>query len=113
MIYLIILIVALGIVCAAYEWIQQRRGKSQAVVMPEQSSCATCDGVNAKCEQECMMEAAVKELRDRGTQVLMTIVQPQPKYMLNSTGVVPELVPEDCVFKTFEDCTEYLRRTLE
>ena len=59
------------------------------------------------------MEAAVKELRDRGTQVLMTIVQPQPKYMLNSTGVVPELVPEDCVFKTFEDCTEYLRRTLE
>ena len=59
------------------------------------------------------MEAAIKELRDRGTQVLMTIVQPQPKYMLNSTGVVPELVPEDCVFKTFEDCTEYLRRTLE
>ena len=29
------------------------------------------------------MEAAIKELRDRGTQVLMTIVQPQPKYMLN------------------------------
>ena len=62
MIYLIILIVALGIVCAAYEWIQQRRGKSQAVVIPEQSSCATCDGVNAKCEQECMMEAAVKDV---------------------------------------------------
>ena len=59
------------------------------------------------------MEAAIKELRDRGTQVLMTIVQPQPKYMLNSTGVIPELVPEDCVFKTFEDCTDYLRKTLE
>ena len=59
------------------------------------------------------MEAAIKELRDRGTQVLMTIVQPQPKYMLNSTGVIPELVPEECVFKTFEDCTYYLRKTLE
>ena len=59
------------------------------------------------------MEAAIKELRDRGTQVLMTIVQPQPKYMLNSTGVIPELVPEGCVFKTFEDCTDYLRKTLE
>lgn len=59
------------------------------------------------------MEAAIKELRDRGTQVLMTIVQPQPKYMLNSTGVIPELVPEECVFKTFEDCTDYLRKTLE
>lgn len=62
MIYLIILLVALGIVCAAYEWIQQRRGKSQAVVMPEPTNCATCDGVNAKCEQECMMEAAVKDV---------------------------------------------------
>ena len=59
------------------------------------------------------MEAAIKELRDRGTQVLMTIVQPQPKYMLNSTGVIPELVPEECVFKTFEDCTDYLRKSLE
>ena len=59
------------------------------------------------------MDAAIKELRDRGTQVLMTIVQPQPKYMLNSTGVIPELVPEECVFKTFEDCTDYLRKTLE
>ena len=59
------------------------------------------------------MEAAIKELRDRGTQVLMTIVQPQPKYMLNSTGVIPELVPEECVFKTFEDCTDYLRKALE
>lgn len=59
------------------------------------------------------MEAAIKELRDRGTQVLMTIVQPQPMYMLKSTGVIPELVPEECVFKTFEDCTDYLRKTLE
>lgn len=25
-------------------------------------SCATCDGVSAKCEQECMMEAATKEI---------------------------------------------------
>ena len=62
MIYLIILLVALGIVCAAYEWIQQRRGKSRAVVMPEPTNCATCDGVNAKCEQECMMEAALKDV---------------------------------------------------
>lgn len=26
------------------------------------SSCATCDGTSAKCEQECMMEAATKEI---------------------------------------------------
>ncbi|MGM9804810.1 MAG: SulP family inorganic anion transporter [Muribaculaceae bacterium] len=59
------------------------------------------------------MEAAVKELKDRGTTVLMTIVQPQPRYMFSSVGLIPELVPEECVFKTFEDCTDYLRKTLE
>ncbi len=26
------------------------------------ASCGTCDGTNDKCEQECMMEAAVKEI---------------------------------------------------
>ena len=27
--------------------------------------------------------------------------------------LIPDLVPEDCIFKTFEDCTSYLRETLE
>ena len=58
------------------------------------------------------MEAAISELKARGVQVLMTIIQPQPYYMLTSMGCIPELVSEDCVFKTFEDCTDYLRRTL-
>lgn len=26
------------------------------------ASCATCDGTSTKCEQECMMEAATKEI---------------------------------------------------
>ncbi len=58
------------------------------------------------------MEAAISELKARGVQVLMTIIQPQPYYMLTSMDCIPELVSEDCVFKTFEDCTDYLRRTL-
>lgn len=59
------------------------------------------------------METAIKELKDRGVKVLMTIIQPQPMYMLRSMNVIPDLVPEDCIFKTFEDCTSYLRETLE
>ena len=59
------------------------------------------------------MESAVKELKARGVTVLMTIIQPQPYYMLTSMGCIPELIPEECTFKTFEDCTDYLRRTLD
>lgn len=55
------------------------------------------------------MEEAIKEIQSHGTQVLMTIIQPQPMYMLTTHKVIPEVIPQDHIFKTFEDCTDYLR----
>ena len=37
-----------------------RHGEDDKIV--EADNCATCNGTNDKCEQECMMEAAVKEI---------------------------------------------------
>ena len=54
------------------------------------------------------MEEAIKDLQARGIEVLMTIIQPQPMYMLTKMKVIPEVVPEEHTFKTFEDCTAYL-----
>ena len=59
------------------------------------------------------MEEAIKDLQGRGVQVLMTIIQPQPLYMLTTHKVIPEVVPQDHTFPTFEACTEYLRHQLE
>ena len=59
------------------------------------------------------MEEAIKDIQARGTQVLMTIIQPQPMYMLKTHKVIPGVVPEDHTFKTFEDCTQFLREELE
>ena len=56
------------------------------------------------------METAIKEIQSRGATVLMTIIQPQPMYMLRRMNVIPAIVPEDHTFKTFEDCTDYLRK---
>jgi SulP family sulfate permease len=58
------------------------------------------------------MEEAIKEIQANGTQVLMTIIQPQPLYMLTTHKVIPGVVPEDHTFKTFEDCTEYLKKQI-
>ncbi len=55
------------------------------------------------------METAVKDLQDRGIMVLMTIIQPQPLYMLTSMNLIPDTIPENHTFKTFEDCTEFLK----
>jgi SulP family sulfate permease len=59
------------------------------------------------------METAIKELQERGVMVLMTIIQPQPLYMLKTMDVIPALVPEDHTFGTFEECTEFLKRRIE
>ncbi len=59
------------------------------------------------------METAIKELQERGVMVLMTIIQPQPLYMLKTMDVIPALVPEDHTFGTFEECTEFLKRRVE
>ena len=39
----------------------------------------------------------------------MTIIQPQPMYMLKTMKLIPEVVPEEHTFATFEDCTEFLK----
>lgn len=54
------------------------------------------------------METAIKDLQDRGITVLMTIIQPQPMYMLKTLNVIPALVPEEHTFKTFEECTDWI-----
>ncbi|MDD2688378.1 MAG: SulP family inorganic anion transporter, partial [Bacteroidales bacterium] len=55
------------------------------------------------------METAIKKLHDKGITVLMTIIQPQPMYMLQKMNVIPDLIPEEKTFKTFEECTGYLK----
>ena len=56
------------------------------------------------------METAIKDLQARGIMVLMTIIQPQPVYMLRTLNVIPSVVPEEHTFKTFEDCVEFLSK---
>lgn len=54
------------------------------------------------------METAIKDLQAQGVKVLMTIIQPQPRYMLENHRIIPMLIPQENTFETFEDCTNYL-----
>lgn len=58
------------------------------------------------------METAIKDLQAQGVTVLMTIIQPQPMYMLQRMNVIPNIVPEEHTFKTFEDCSYFLSNSL-
>ncbi|MBM6992940.1 MAG: hypothetical protein I3J02_06740 [Prevotella sp.] len=60
MFYLVLSLVLLGIFAAIIGFISQRRHGETPVVQAPAGDCASCDGVSASCEQECMMEAATK-----------------------------------------------------
>ncbi len=62
MVILIAAIVAIGIIAALTE-IFSRRGKHAVQeVTAAAATCSTCNGTNDKCEQECMLEAATREI---------------------------------------------------
>lgn len=48
---------ALGLIVMVGTKLFSRKGDDEPIVMSA-SDCSTCDGVNAKCEQVCQMEAA-------------------------------------------------------
>ncbi len=59
--YLALALVALGLFTAILGWFSFRKHGDEPTVQPS-SSCATCTGEDEKCEQECMLEAAVREI---------------------------------------------------
>lgn len=56
------------------------------------------------------MEAAIKDLQTQGIEVLMTIIKPQPRYIMTKMHLIPMVVPEEHTFETFEECIEYLKK---
>lgn len=60
--YLIIALIALGVLTAAFSMLVHRKGDDERIVLPSSADCTTCSGSDERCEQECMMEAATKPI---------------------------------------------------
>lgn len=56
------------------------------------------------------MEEAILTLRQKEVDVLITGIHPQPLDMLRSIDIVPDLLPESCLFDEFEDSVAWLRQ---
>ena len=59
--YLVLALVILGLVSALFGILSHKKGEEEEPLQ-EGVSCNTCNGENTKCEQECLMEAATKEI---------------------------------------------------
>ena len=61
MLYLLLSLVALGLISALIGYISYRRGDRQEIITA-QGDCTSCSGSNAMCEQECTMKAATEPI---------------------------------------------------
>ena len=61
MIYLVFALVFLGLITALGSFLGRKKGEEEAPLIVN-DSCSTCTGENDQREQECMMEAATKEI---------------------------------------------------
>ncbi|MEE0337222.1 MAG: hypothetical protein U0I89_08035 [Prevotella sp.] len=61
MLILVAILILLGVVTGVMALVMHRKNRPEPPVV-EQATCATCNGDNDKCEQECMMEAATQPI---------------------------------------------------
>lgn len=61
MLILVAILILLGVVTGIMALVMHRKDRPEPPVV-EQATCATCNGDNDKCEQECMMEAATQPI---------------------------------------------------
>ena len=54
------------------------------------------------------MEDVLVDLRSRGVRVLMVNLLKQPKYMLERIDIIPDLVPKEHIFKSFDSCMDWV-----
>ena len=60
---LLLALVALGLLAALLGMLSRKTENNEPeVVHADAASCATCNGEDERCEQECMLEAAVKAI---------------------------------------------------
>ncbi len=52
----------LAVIAAIATKLTKKKDGEPDVVMPTSGDCSSCDGTDDKCEQVCMMEAAIKDI---------------------------------------------------
>ncbi|QNJ97714.1 SulP family inorganic anion transporter [Constantimarinum furrinae] len=59
------------------------------------------------------MEDVLVDLSRRNITVLFVDVQTQPRYMMERIDIIPDLVSEDRIFKTFKECLKWINENVK
>ena len=58
------------------------------------------------------MEDVLQELNKNNVQVLFVGLLEQPKYMMERIDIIPDLISEEQIFATFDDCTQWIKQNI-
>ncbi len=59
------------------------------------------------------IEEVIKEMQKIGIVVVLTMTQPQPLYLLRQNKLIPNVLPEEYLFESIEDCALWLKKHCE
>lgn len=58
------------------------------------------------------MEDVLQDLKRKDILVLLVNILDQPRYMLERIDIVPDLIPEKYIFKSFKSCLDWVDTNL-
>lgn len=59
------------------------------------------------------LEDVLVDLESQGISVLLVDVLNQPRYMMERIDIIPDLVPKEHIFDTFDECVAWLMQTMD
>lgn len=61
------------------------------------------------------MEDMIQDLKSNGThvEVLFVGLLKQPRYMMERIDIIPDFIPEEHIFETFEDCLTWVKQNIK
>ncbi len=60
-----------------------------------------------------VMEDVLIDLVNQGKKVLLVSITEQPQYMLESIDIIPDLIPQDQIFKNFNECISWIKENMK
>lgn len=59
------------------------------------------------------MEDMLQDLKTKNIDVLFVNLLKQPRYMMEVIDIIPDFIPEECIFNSFTDCVKWIKENIE
>ena len=59
------------------------------------------------------MEDMLQDLKTKNIEVLFVDLLDQPRYMMERIDIIPDFIPEEHIYKTFEECVTWVKKNIK